>query len=130
MRGPDGRGCFNTRKYSGGGGSVPASEQNALTPASRTAMQARGVRVTALSPSASPWHTIRLLGGLPPQGEWRACLSWDPTWPHERRNSPPPDFPAHTKRRRTQRLREAICEYPPARELPLPSSENAIPSPA
>src|SRR5579859_8661 len=127
MRGPDDRGCFNTRKNSGGGGSVAASVQNALTPASKTPMQDR---ITAPSPSASPWHTNRLPGGPPLQGEWRACRSGDPTWRRERRNSLPPDFPAHTKRRRKQRLREAICEYPPALESLLPSSENAIPSPA
>src|SRR5690349_7152856 len=123
MRGPDDRGCFNTRKNSDGGGSVPATEQNALTPASKTPMQ---VRITALSPSASPWHTIRLLDGLPRQGEWRACPSWDPASQFERRNSLPPDSPAHTTFRRIRHHQEAICEYPPARESPSPFSEIAI----
>src|SRR2546430_1146971 len=127
MRGPDDRGGFNTRKNSGGGGSVPATEQNAVAPASKTPMQ---VRITALSPSASPSHTIRLLDGLPRQGGWRACRSSDPESQCECRNSLLPDFPECTTFRRIRHHREAICECPPARESPVRSSENAIPSPA
>src|SRR5215510_15288403 len=124
MRGPGDEGCFNTRKNSGGGGSVPASEQKALTPTSKTLMQAR---ITAPSPSASPWRTSHLLGGPRLQGESRACCSWDPASLRERRNSLPPNFQAHTTCRRTQRPPEATYEGLPARESPSPSSATAIP---
>src|SRR2546430_12680501 len=71
-------------------------------------------------------HAIRLLDGLPRQGEWRACRSSDPASQCERRNSLPPDFPECTTFRRIRHRREAICECPPARESPVRSSETAI----
>src|SRR2546430_11269963 len=60
-------------------------------------------------------HTIRLLDGLPRQGEWRACRSSDPASQCEPRNFLPPDFPECTTFRRIRHRREAICECPPAR---------------
>src|SRR5215472_1143408 len=125
MRGPDGKGPFNTRKNSGGGGSVTASKQNAHAPVRKTPMR---VRVMAPSPLASPLRTIRLPDGPLLQGELQACHSWDPASQFERRNSLRPDFPAHTSCRRIRRLRAAIFECPPAQESQRPSSESAAPS--
>src|SRR5215467_10683127 len=125
MRGPDAKGSLNTRKNSGGGGSVAASEQNAPTPVSKTPIK---VRVMAFSPLTNPSRTIRLPDGPLPQGELQACRSWDPASQFERRNSLPPDFPAHTRCRRIRRLRAAIFECPPAQESQRPSSESEVPA--
>src|SRR5215472_17498172 len=125
MRGPDANGALNTRKNSGGGGSVTAREQTAHTPVSKTPIK---VRVMAPSPLVSPSRTIRLLDGPLLQGESQACRSWDPASQFERRNSLPPGFPAHTRCRRIRRLRAAIFECPPAQESQQSSSESAVPS--
>src|SRR5215469_8793249 len=125
MRGPDGKGSLNTRKNSGGGGSVAPNEQNAHTPVSRTPIK---VRVMAPSPLANPSRTIRLPDGPLPQGELQACRFLDPASQFERRNSLRPDFPAHTSCRRIRRLQAAIFECPPAHESQRPSSESAVPS--